>query len=114
MPDVLSPSVANGAVDRRASGCDQECCVAARADYCRPSPVRPYIARGTCFNRPRFLLIAYALVLSIEAGANIAITFVGKGRTWDPYPLAELFWIACSVAVVITMARRPSMKRLAW
>jgi hypothetical protein len=46
--------------------------------------------------KPRFLLIAYALVLSVEAGANIAINFVGKGRTWDLYPLAELFWVACS------------------
>jgi hypothetical protein len=64
--------------------------------------------------RPRFLLVAYALVLSTEAGANIAINFVGKGRTWDLYPVAELFWVACSVAVVIALARRPSMKRLAW
>ena len=73
--------------------------------------------------RPRFLLMAYAVVLSIEAGANIAINFLGKGRTWDLYPLAELFWVACSVMVVIVMARRArearggSMKRsarLAW
>src|SRR3954467_1596082 len=78
---------------------------------------------------PRFLLIAYALVLGIEAAANIWINFIGKGRTWDLYPLAQAFWVACSVVAVIVVARtsassveptsassvepRPSMKRLA-
>ena len=62
----------------------------------------------------RFLLVAYALVLSVEAGANVWINFIGKGRTWDLYPLAQAFWVACSVVVVIVLARRPSMKRLAW
>src|SRR3954463_8924986 len=64
--------------------------------------------------RPRFLLIAYALVLGIEAAADIWINFMGKGRTWDLYPLAEAFWVACSVVVVIVLARRRTwMKRLA-
>src|SRR6188768_1987158 len=63
--------------------------------------------------RGRFLLVAYALVLSALAGANIWINFVGKGGTWDLYPLAQAFWVACSVVVVIFLARRPSMKRLA-
>jgi hypothetical protein len=67
--------------------------------------------------KPRFLLrlllVAYALVLSVEGGANVWINFIGKGRTWDLYPLAEAFWVACSVVVVIVLARRPSMKRLA-
>jgi hypothetical protein len=67
--------------------------------------------------KPRFLLrlllVAYALVLSVEAAANVWINFIGKGRTWDLYPLAEGFWVACSVVVVIVLARRPSMKRLA-
>ena len=56
-------------------------------------------------------MVAYALVLSVEAGANVWINFVGKGRTWDLYPLAQAFWVACSVVVVIVLARRPSMKR---
>jgi hypothetical protein len=64
--------------------------------------------------RPRFLLLAYALVLSVEAAANIGINFIGKGRTWDLYPVAEVFWVLCSVVVVIALARRPSIKRLAW
>ena len=59
-------------------------------------------------------MVAYALVLSVEAGANVWINFVGKGGTWDLYPLAQAFWVACSVVVVIVLARRPSMKRLAW
>jgi hypothetical protein len=67
--------------------------------------------------KPRFLLrlllVGYALVLSVEGGANVWINFIGKGRTWDLYPLAEAFWVACSVVVVIVLARRPSMKRLA-
>ena len=71
--------------------------------------------------KPRFLLrlllIGYSLVLSIEGGANVWINFIGKGRTWDLYPLAQTFWVACSVVVVIVLARaargRPSMKRLA-
>jgi len=66
---------------------------------------------------PPLLLIAYALVLGIEAVANIVINFVGKGLAWDLYPLAELFWVMCSVIVVVVMARRVSMKRharLAW
>src|SRR5262245_2540591 len=73
-------------------------------------------ARPRFFTRflPRFLLVAFALVLSVEAAANIWINFIGKGRTWDLYPLAQAFWVACSVVVVIVLARRPSMKRLAW
>ena len=63
--------------------------------------------------RGRFLLVAYALVLGVEAGGNVWINFIGKGRTWDLYPLAQAFWVACSVVVVIVLARRPSMKRLA-
>ena len=63
---------------------------------------------------PRFLLVAYALTLSVEAAANVWINFIGKGRTWDLYPAAQAFWVACSVVVVIVLARRPSMKRLAW
>jgi len=79
--------------------------------------------------RPRLLLVAYTLVLGVEAAANIWINFIGKGRTWDLYPLAQAFWVACSVVVVIVLARtsassveptsassvepRPSMKRLA-
>ena len=59
-------------------------------------------------------MVAYALVLSVEAGANVWISFVGKGGNWDLYPLAQAFWVACSVVVVIVLARRPSMKRLAW
>src|SRR5438105_12918030 len=62
--------------------------------------------------RPRFLLVAYATVLSVEAGADVWINFIGKGRAWDLYPLAEAFWVACSVAIVIVLARRPSTKRL--
>ena len=69
---------------------------------------------------PRFLLIAYALVLGIEAAANIWINFIGKGRTWDLYPLAQAFWVACGVVVVVVLARtsassvepRPSVKWL--
>jgi hypothetical protein len=67
--------------------------------------------------KPRFLLrlllVGYALVLSVEGGANVWINFIGKGRKWDLYPLAEALWVACSVVVVIVLARRPSMKRLA-
>jgi hypothetical protein len=70
--------------------------------------------------KPRFLLrlllVGYALVLSVEGGANVWINFIGKGRTWDLYPLAEAFWVACSVVVVVVIVlarRRPSMKRLA-
>ena len=62
----------------------------------------------------RLLLVGYALVLSAQGGANVWINFIGKGRTWDLYPLAQAFWVACSVVVVIVLARRrPSMKRLA-
>jgi len=66
--------------------------------------------------KPRFLrllLVGYALVLSVEGGTNVWINFIGKGRMWDLYPLAEAFWVACGVVVVIVLARRPSMKRLA-
>src|SRR3954454_12782858 len=71
--------------------------------------------------RPRLLLVAYALVLGVEAGGNVWINFIGKGRTWDLYPLAQAFWVACSVVAVIVVARtsassvepRSSMKRLA-
>jgi len=67
--------------------------------------------------KPRLLLrllpVGYALVLSVEGGANVWINFIGKGRTWDLYPLAEAFWVACGVVVVIVLARRPSVKRLA-
>jgi disulfide bond formation protein DsbB len=63
--------------------------------------------------RPRLLLVAYALVLGVEAGGNVWINFIGKGRTWDLYPLAQAFWVACSVVAVIVVARRPSTKRLA-
>src|SRR5688500_4792213 len=62
--------------------------------------------------RAQFLLVAYALVLGVEGAADVWINFIGKGRTWDPYPLAEAFWVACSVGAVIVLARRPSMKRL--
>lgn len=58
------------------------------------------------------LLVGYALVLSVEGGANVWINFIGKGRTWDLYPLAQAFWVACSVAAVIVVARRPSGRRL--
>jgi hypothetical protein len=64
----------------------------------------------------RFLLVGYALVLSVEGGANVWINFIGKGRTWDLYPLAQAFWVACGVVVVIVLARQargPSVKRLA-
>src|SRR5688500_16785726 len=63
--------------------------------------------------RPRLLLVAYALVLGVEAAGNVWINFIGKGRTWDLYPLAEAFWVACSVVAVVVVARRPSAKRLA-
>jgi hypothetical protein len=76
-----------------------------------------YILRYVLQAKPRFLLrlllVGYALVLSVEGGANVWINFIGKGCTWDLYPLAEAFWVACSVVVVIVLARRPSMKRLA-
>ena len=62
--------------------------------------------------RPRLLLVAYALVLGVEAGGNVWINFIGKGRTWDLYPLAQAFWVACSVVAVIAVARRPSGRRL--
>ena len=62
---------------------------------------------------PRFLLVAYALVLSVEGAANVWINFIGKGRTWDIYPPAQAFWVTCSVVAVIVLARRPSLKRLA-
>ena len=58
--------------------------------------------------KPRFLrllLVGYALVLSVEGGTNVWINFIGKGRTWDLYPLAQAFWVACSVVVVIVLAR---------
>jgi hypothetical protein len=63
--------------------------------------------------RPRLLLVAYALVLGVEAGGNVWINFIGKGRAWDLYPLAQAFWVACSVVAVIGVARRPSGRRLA-
>ena len=67
--------------------------------------------------KPRLLLrllrVGYALVLSALGGANVWINFIGKGRTWDLYPLAEAFWVACSIVAVIVLARRPSVKRLA-
>jgi hypothetical protein len=58
----------------------------------RTSLRRPFsLSRISCGDmlhaRGRFLLVAYALVLSIEAGANVWINFVGKGNTWDLYPL---------------------------
>jgi hypothetical protein len=49
-------------------------------------------------------LVAYALVLTIEAAANVGINFIGKGRTWDLYPAAQASWVACSVVVVIVLA----------
>ena len=64
--------------------------------------------------RPRLLTTAYALVLGAEGAANVAINFVGKGRTWDMYPLGQALWLACSVAAVVALARRPSMGRLSW
>ena len=67
--------------------------------------------------KPRFLLrlllVAYALVLSVEGGADVWINFIGKGRTWDLYPLADVFGVACNVVAVVVVARGPSMKRLA-
>ena len=66
--------------------------------------------------KPRFLLqllpVGYALVLGVEGGANVWINYVGKGRTWDLYPLAQAFWVACSVVAVVVLARRPSTTRL--
>ena len=62
---------------------------------------------------PQILLCAFALTLAVEAAANVAINFLGKGRTWDLYPPAELFWVAASVAAVVVLARRPSLGRLA-
>ena len=62
--------------------------------------------------RPRLLLVAYALVLGVEAGGNVWINFIGKGRAWDLYPLAQGFWVACSVVAVIVLAWRPSTRRL--
>src|SRR5687768_16301314 len=86
----------------------------------RPIFASPYIWRYMLPAKPRFLLrlllVGYALVLSVEGGANVWINFIGKGRTWDLYPLAQAFWVACSVVVVIVLARRargPSMRRLA-
>ena len=86
----------------------------------RPILAWPYILRHVLPATPRFLLrlllAGYALVLAAEGGANVWINFIGKGRTWDLYPLAQSFWVACSVVVVIVLARRakgePSMKRL--
>jgi hypothetical protein len=54
---------------------------------------------------PRFILGAYGLVLSLEGAANVAINFVGKGRAWDLYPAAQVLWLACSVSVVVLVAR---------
>jgi hypothetical protein len=62
---------------------------------------------------PPSLLVAYALVLGALAAGNVWINFIGKGGTWDLYPLSQAFWVACSVAAVIVVARRPSAKRLA-
>lgn len=61
---------------------------------------------------PRVLLTAYAVALGLEAAANIWINYIGKGRAWDLYPFAQVFWVACGVGVVVLVARRPSMKRL--
>ena len=58
-------------------------------------------------------MVAYALVLGVEAGGNVWINFIGKGRTWDLYPAAQAFWVVCSIVAVIVVARRPSTKRLA-
>jgi hypothetical protein len=84
-----------------------------RADEDNPSVRRRSIMLPA---KPRFplrlLLVAYALVLSVEGGANVWINFIGKARTWDLYPLAEAFWVACGVVVVIVLARRPSGRRL--
>jgi len=60
----------------------------------------------------RILLIAYALVLGVEAIASVWINFLGKGRRWDLYPLAQAFWVACGVVAVMAVARRPSGGRL--
>jgi hypothetical protein len=81
--------------------------------YGRPYSLSHLFSGDTFLARGRYLLVAYALVLSIEGGANVWINFIGKGRTWDLYPLAEAFWEACSVVVVILLARRPSMRQLA-
>src|SRR4051794_36190123 len=79
----------------------------------RPVFAWPYILRDMLQARQRLLLVAYALVLGVEAAGNVWINFIGKGRTWDLYPLSQAFWVACSVAAVIVVARRPSAKRLA-
>src|SRR5687768_5447531 len=63
---------------------------------------------------PQLLLVGYALALSVEGGANVWINFIGKGRTWDLYPLAQAFWVACGVLVVIVLARRPSRRSMKW
>jgi hypothetical protein len=55
------------------------------------------------------LIVAYALVLSAGAAANIWINYLGKGSTWDIYPAAESFWVLCSVVVVLLCG---SMRRL--
>jgi hypothetical protein len=54
-------------------------------------------------------MIACALLLTVYAAGNVAINYVGKGSTWDIYPFAELFWVACSL-VAIAMCTSP--KRL--
>jgi hypothetical protein len=58
----------------------------------------------------RILLIAFTLVLSAEAVANIHINYLGKGRTWDLYPVAEAIWVAGSVvAVTFCASMRPTV-----
>jgi hypothetical protein len=47
------------------------------------------------------LFIAYTIILSAGAAANIWINYVGKGLVWDIYPLAKPFWAPCSILVVV-------------
>ena len=71
---------------------------------------RPSEGRSASMSRRKLnhlsllLMIAYGLALSIGAAANIWINYRGKGSTWDIYPVAESFWVLCSIAVVVMCA----------
>ena len=69
--------------------------VAAEAPIPPPSPPRRLRAGPEC-----------------RGGSERWINFIGKGRTWDLYPPAQAFWVACSVVAVIVVGRRPSGRRL--
>src|SRR5579862_9761854 len=57
--------------------------------------------RASDFNRwLAALMVVSAVILGAGAVVNIRMNYLGKGGTWDIYPVAEIFWVGCSVFVV--------------